>query len=139
MDKKELFKSAKADWMDALNLALIIGEGMIGVNIVEMLENYAIMKKWCSKFEKKIGQAKKLGNAQEEESYTELKKMFSEYITKYEENVLAEFEPEILGYFKLKKQVGYSKEELWVAKIFVSSAEKIESLAVKNWKQFLTE
>lgn len=137
MDKKQLFKAAKSDWDTALNLIFIIDE--IGANVKEIIELYAIMKQWCDKFEKEIEQAKSSGDAEAEEDCTRRQLLFSGYVNKYEENVLKEFRQEIRRYFKLKEIVGYTKDELWAAKILVASAEKLEGLADENLKQFLPE
>lgn len=137
MEKENLLKMAREEYDAAMNLATLVIYGDISLSIGEMLESYAILKNWIIQFEEKKAECEKEEDKETGEGYAGLKEMFLSFTDRYEEDIFFDFEIHILDYFKTKKIYGYTPEELTTAKIFVEAAEKIQDLAIKNWKQFL--
>lgn len=137
MEKENLLKAAREEYDAAMNLATLVIYGDISLSIGEMLESYAILKNWITQFEEKKIACEKEGDNETGEGYAGLKEMFLSFTDRYEEDIFFDFEIHILDYFKTKKINGYTPEELTTVKIFVEAAEKIQDLAIKDWKQFL--
>lgn len=130
--KKELFKVARAEYDTAMNMAGFVIAGDLTMTVDELLESFAILKFWVAEFDKR--------NATEDEqmknAYQGLKELFLGLISHYDE-IFFNFEGEILCYFKLKQQEGFTPEELEAAKFFVQAAKENPGLAVKDWDRFL--
>lgn len=134
VNKKELLKAARADYETAMNTASLVIVGDLALTVGEMLESFAILKFWIAEFDKR----NQTEDEQMKDAYQGLKELFLSHISHYEE-IFFNFELEILAYFKLKQKQGFTSEELASAKIFAEAAEKIDDLAVKDWKQFLPQ
>ena len=139
MNYNELLKAAEEEFINAINLAVLVETGSVSMPVRGLLRLYAILKNWYTTYEQKAEDSRQKGDDDMVQSYEGIKDMLSSEIERFED-IFRGLEFEIRCYFR-KLQLGQSLPEqiLQDAAIFAEMAEKNQSMVFHDWKLLLPD
>lgn len=124
MDYNELLKTAEKEFINAINVAVLVKTGSVSMPASGLLRLYAVLKNWYTTYEQKAEDSRQKGDDDMVQSYEGIKDMLSSEIERFED-IFRGLEFEIRCYFrKLQLEQSLPEQILQDAAIFAEMAEK---------------
>ncbi len=137
MDYQELLEAAEKEFINAVNVALLVEGGDLSMPVRGLLRLYAILKNWYKVYEQKVEDSRRAEDADMVQSYEGVKDLLSSKIEKFED-IFRDWEIEIRCYFRmLQLEQSVPEQILQDAFVFAEMAEHNEDLAFHDWKSLL--
>lgn len=139
MDYNELLKASEEEFINAINVAVLVKTGSVSMPASGLLRLYAVLKNWYTTYKQKVEDSRQKGDDDMVQSYEGVKDMLSSEIERFE-YIFRGLEFEIRCYFrKLLLEQSLSEQVLQDALLFAEMADKNEDLAFHDWKSLLAD
>ena len=139
MDYNELLKASEEEFINAINVAVLVKTGSVSMPASGLLRLYAVLKNWYATYEQKAEDSRQKGDDDMVQSYEGIKDMLSSEIERFED-IFRGLEFEIRCYFrKLQLEQSLPEQILQDALLFAEMADKNEDMAFHDWKSLLAD
>lgn len=139
MDYNELLKASEEEFINAINVAVLVKTGSVSMPASGLLRLYAVLKNWYATYEQKAEDSRQKGDDDMVQSYEGIKDMLSSEIERFED-IFRGLEFEIRCYFrKLQLEQSLPEQILQDALLFAEMADKNEDMAFHDWKLLLAD
>ena len=139
MDYNELLKAAEKEFINAINVAVLVKTGSVSMPASGLLRLYAVLKNWYTTYKQKVEDSRQKGDDDMVQSYEGVKAMLSSEIERLE-YIFRGLEFEIRCYFrKLLLEQSLSEQVLQDALLFAEMADKNENMVFHDWKLLLAD
>ena len=139
MDYNELLKAAEKEFINAINVAVLVKTGSVSMPASGLLRLYAVLKNWYTTYKQKVEDSRQKGDDDMVQSYEGIKDMLSSEIERFED-IFRGLEFEIRCYFcKLQLEQSLPEQILQDALLFAEMADKNEDMAFHDWKSLLAD
>ena len=139
MDYNELLKASEEEFINAINLAVLVETGSVSMPASGLLRLYAVLKNWYTTYKQKVEDSRQKGDDDMVQSYEGVKDMLSSEIERLE-YIFRGLEFEIRCYFrKLLLEQSLSEQVLQDALLFAEMADKNENMVFHDWKLLLAD
>lgn len=137
MDYKKLLEAAEKEFINAVNVAMLVEDGNLWMPVRGVLRLYAILKNWYKVYEQKAEDGRRAEDADMVQSYECVTDLLSREIERFED-IFRDWEISIRLYFRdLQSEQSVSEQVLQDALIFAEMAEHNEDLFFNDWKSLL--
>ena len=128
MDYNELLKASEEEFINAINVAVLVKTGSVSMPASGLLRLYAVLKNWYTTYKQKVEDSRQKGDDDMVQSYEDVKDMLSSEIGHFED-IFRGLEFEIRCYFrKLLLEQSLSEQVLQDALLFAEMADKNENM-----------
>ena len=139
MDYNELLKAAEKEFINAINVAVLVKTGSVSMPVRGLLRLYAILKNWYATYEQKAEDSRQKGDDDMVQSYEGIKDMLSSEIERFE-YIFRGLEFEIRCYFReLLLEQSLPEQVFQDALLFAEMADKNENMVFHDWKLLLAD
>ena len=139
MDYNELLKASEEEFINAINVAVLVKTGSVSMPASGLLRLYAVLKNWYTTYKQKVEDSRQKGDDDMVQSYEGVKAMLSSEIERLE-YIFRGLEFEIRCYFrKLLLEQSLSEQVLQDALLFAEMADKNENMVFHDWKLLLAD
>ena len=139
MDYNELLKASEEEFINAINVAVLVKTGSVSMSASGLLRLYAVLKNWYTTYKQKVEDSRQKGDDDMVQSYEDVKDMLSSEIGHFED-IFRNLEFEIRCYFrKLLLEQSLSEQVLQDALLFAEMADKNENMVFHDWKLLLAD
>ena len=139
MDYNELLKASEEEFINAINVAVLVKTGSVSMPASGLLRLYAVLKNWYTTYKQKVEDSRQKGDDDMVQSYEGVKDMLSSEIERFE-YIFRGLEFEIRCYFrKLLLEQSLSEQVLQDALLFAEMADKNENMVFHDWKLLLAD
>ena len=139
MDYNELLKASEEEFINAINVAVLVKTGSVSMPASGLLRLYAVLKNWYTTYKQKVEDSRQRGDDDMVQSYEGVKDMLSSEIERLE-YIFRGLEFEIRCYFrKLLLEQSLSEQVLQDALLFAEMADKNENMVFHDWKLLLAD
>ena len=139
MDYNELLKASEEEFINAINVAVLVKTGSVSMPASGLLRLYAVLKNWYTTYKQKVEDSRQKGDDDMVQSYEDVKDMLSSEIGHFED-IFRGMEFEIRCYFrKLLLEQSLSEQVLQDALLFAEMADKNENMVFHDWKLLLAD
>ena len=139
MDYNELLKASEEEFINAINVAVLVKTGSVSMPASGLLRLYAVLKNWYTTYKQKVEDSRQKGDDDMVQSYEDVKDMLSSEIGHFED-IFRNLEFEIRCYFrKLLLEQSLSEQVLQDALLFAEMADKNENMVFHDWKLLLAD
>ncbi len=139
MDYNELLKASEEEFINAINVAVLVKTGSVSMPASGLLRLYAVLKNWYTTYKQKVEDSRQKGDDDMVQSYEDVKDMLSSEIGHFED-IFRGLEFEIRCYFrKLLLEQSLSEQVLQDALLFAEMADKNENMVFHDWKLLLAD
>lgn len=139
MDYNELLKASEEEFINAINVAVLVKTGSVSMPASGLLRLYAVLKNWYTTYKQKVEDSRQKGDDDMVQSYEGVKDMLSSEIERLE-YIFRGLEFEIRCYFrKLLLEQSLSEQVLQDALLFAEMADKNENMVFHDWKLLLAD
>ena len=139
MDYNELLKASEEEFINAINVAVLVKTGSVSMSASGLLRLYAVLKNWYTTYKQKVEDSRQKGDDDMVQSYEGIKDMLSSEIGHFED-IFRNLEFEIRCYFrKLLLEQSLSEQVLQDALLFAEMADKNENMVFHDWKLLLAD
>ena len=139
MDYNELLKASEEEFINAINVAVLVKTGSVSMPASGLLRLYAVLKNWYTTYKQKVEDSRQKGDDDMVQSYEGIKDMLSSEIERFED-IFRGLEFEIRCYFrKLQLEQSLPEQILQDALLFAEMADKNEDMAFHDWKSLLAD
>ena len=136
-EQQELLKRAECSFEEAINLACMIEDNVLGLPISDLLHLYAVLVKWRKHYEEEIEICRKNKNVDLEEACKVSVALIQSHLWVFED-IFRDWEIQIRDYFKSLSD-SMTTQALENAEIFAEMADKNEDMAFHDWKSLLAD
>lgn len=136
-EQQQLLKRAERSLEEAVNLAILIEDGDLGLQVSGLLHLYAILAKWCKHYEEETVICQKNGNVDLAEACKMSVSLIKSHLRCFED-IFRDWELHIRDYFK-SLSASMEPQVLEDAAIFAEMADKNEDMAFHDWKSLLAD
>ena len=139
MNYNELLKASEEEFINAINVAVLVKTGSVSMPASGLLRLYAVLKNWYTTYKQKVEDSRQKGDDDMVQSYEGVKAMLSSEIERLE-YIFRGLEFEIRCYFrKLLLEQSLSEQVLQDALLFAEMADKNENMVFHDWKLLLAD
>lgn len=139
MNYNELLKASEEEFINAINVAVLVKTGSVSMPASGLLRLYAVLKNWYTTYKQKVEDSRQKGDDDMVQSYEDVKDMLSSEIGHFED-IFRVLEFEIRCYFrKLLLEQSLSEQVLQDALLFAEMADKNENMVFHDWKLLLAD
>ena len=139
MNYNELLKASEEEFINAINVAVLVKTGSVSMPASGLLRLYAVLKNWYTTYKQKVEDSRQKGDDDMVQSYEDVKDMLSSEIGHFED-IFRGMEFEIRCYFrKLLLEQSLSEQVLQDALLFAEMADKNENMVFHDWKLLLAD
>lgn len=139
MNYNELLKASEEEFINAINVAVLVKTGSVSMPASGLLRLYAVLKNWYTTYKQKVEDSRQKGDDDMVQSYEDIKDMLSSEIGHFED-IFRGMEFEIRCYFrKLLLEQSLSEQVLQDALLFAEMADKNENMVFHDWKLLLAD
>ena len=139
MDYNELLKASEEEFINAINVAVLVETGSVSMPASGLLRLYAILKNWYTTYKQKVEDSRQKGDDDMVQSYEDVKDMLSSEIERFE-YIFRGLEFEIRCYFReLLLEQSLPEQVFQDALLFAEMADKNENMVFHDWKLLLAD
>ena len=139
MDYNELLKASEEEFINAINVAVLVELGSVSMPANGLLRLYAVLKNWYTTYKQKVEDSRQKGDDIMVQSYEDVKDMLSSEIERFE-YIFRGLEFEIRCYFReLLLEQSLPEQVFQDALLFAEMADKNENMVFHDWKLLLAD
>ena len=139
MDYNELLKASEEEFINAINVAVLVKTGSVSMPANGLLRLYAVLKNWYTTYKQKVEDSRQKGDDIMVQSYEDVKDMLSSEIERFE-YIFRGLEFEIRCYFReLLLEQSLPEQVFQDALLFAEMADKNENMVFHDWKLLLAD
>lgn len=136
-EQQQLLRRAESSLEEAINLAILIEDGNLGLPVAGLLHLYALLVKWRKHYDEEAEICRKNGNADLAEACKVSVSLVNSHM-QCVEDIFRNWEILIRDYF-MSLSASVEIQVLEDAAIFAEMADNNEAMALHDWKSLLAE